>query len=39
MKEKSVSVTGRCHNDIQTGPSKLTQLTPVLSRKCKMYCI
>ena len=36
MKEKSVSVTGRCHNDIQTGPSKLT---PVLSRKCKMDCI
>ena len=28
MKEKSVSVTGRCYNDIQTGPSKLT---PVLS--------
>ena len=26
--KKSVSVTGRCNNDIQTGPSKLT---PVLS--------
>ena len=33
MKEKSVSVTGICHNDIQTGPSKLT---PVLSRKCNV---
>ena len=28
MKEKPVSMTGRCNSDIQTGPSKLT---PVLS--------